>query len=95
MTKFCFQIEKPCRGQLQLSLNIIKQFPFKDNVSNTQDIISPNTQTAMMIKLEERILNIGVKKLQKPKGNSACTNHELLTCHHMNVTNLVTVDSEI
>ena len=51
MTKFCFQIEKPCRGQLQLSLNIIKQFPFKDIVSNTKDIISQNTQTAMMIKI--------------------------------------------
>ena len=48
--------------------------------------------------MSKRILSTRVKEHRNPNGNSACTNHELLTGHRMcweSVTILETADSEL
>ena len=83
----------------QTPLHIGKLFPFKDNVKNIQDrshvIYNIKCSNCIddYIGMSKRILSIRVKEHRNPKGNSACTNHELLTGHRMSWENVTILDS--
>ena len=82
-------------------LNIGNIFPYKDNIKSVQDRFHPiynikcSNYNDDYIGMSKRILSIRVKEHRYPRGNSACTNHELLTGNRMyweNVTIINTAD---